>query len=488
MSVNLRPYQLKAISEIEAHWNIGNRFVVLVMPTGSGKSVTLAEVAHRESERGQTVLILAHRQELITQLSDTLARNSLRHGIFAAKNTVRFAIKLHMDNYGRSFYDAVRPKILVGSVQSVKDSHIAMLVALGKGVTVIQDEYHHATKGSKTWGRILTPLDEAGARGLGPTATPLRSDGQGLSRETDGYGDVIVCGPTMRTLIDDGFLSPYRIFCPQSSIDLARVHTSKTTGDYMEKELKEELGRANIVGDIVEHYLKICPGKRGITFVVGIDTAEEVAEQYRSRGVAAVALSGRNSDQERVDAVRNLKSGTILMIVNDSLIGEGVDIPAVEVVLFARPTQSYGLYVQMFGRALRMFPGKEEAYIIDAVGNVMRHGLPDAPREWSMDRREKRSAGKSDIVPVRVCVKCTSVFEKFLDACPYCGEPIPAPAARTSIEFVDGDLFELDAATLAQLRGEVAKVDMSVAEYRAVLQAKHMPQIGIVAHTSASIR
>lgn len=127
----------------------------------------------------------------------------------------------------------------------------------------------------------------------------------------------------------------------------------------------------------------------------------------------------------------------------------------------ARPTQSYGLYAQQFGRALRPLPGKERAIIIDHVGNVIRHGLPDAPREWSLDRRERRSrSAPSDVIPVRTCMnaECLAVYERVHRACPFCGHE-PVPAGRSAPEQVDGDLFELDPAVLARLRGEVDRID-----------------------------
>ena len=285
----------------------------------------------------------------------------------------------------------------------------------------------------------------------------------------------------MRWLIDNGYLSQYKIYCPPTDLHLENVETSKTTGDYKEKELKVEIGRSHIVGDIVSHYLKICPGKRGITFTVGVDTAEEVAEEYRKRGVPAVALSGRNADEERVQAIRDLKSGKILQIVNDSLIGEGVDIPAVEVVSFARPTQSYALYAQMFGRALRPFEGKSYAIIIDAVSNVMRHGLPDAPREWSLDRRERRT-GKSEPSTVRVCTACAAVYERFRDACPDCGEPVSKPADRSGPTQVDGDLYELDPDVLAQMRNEVVGARETPEAMRDRLTALNVPVPGVMSN------
>ena len=476
----LRPYQEKLVSETYQQWDAGKQFVAMVSATGSGKSMTLTAIVAKERDRGQYVLVLAHRQELITQLSDTMGRMEIRHQVIAANKVVRFAAKQSMENHGVNYVDP-NARVMVASVQSMREGKIADLAKLGNKLTVVQDEFHHATKKSKTWGGVLTPLLNAGARGLGPTATPCRADGQGLSRETDGYADVIVEGPSMRWLIDNGYLSQYKIYCPPTDLRLDNVETSKTTGDYKEKELKAEIGRSHIVGDIVSHYLKICPGKRGITFTVGVDTAEEVAEEYRKRGVPAIALSGRNADEERVQAIRDLKSGKILQIVNDSLIGEGVDIPAVEVVSFARPTQSYALYAQMFGRALRPFEGKSHAIIIDAVSNVMRHGLPDAPREWSLDRRERRT-GKSEPSTVRVCTACAAVYERFRDACPDCGEPVPKPAQRSGPEFVDGDLYELDPDVLAQMRNEVVGARETPEAMRDRLTAQHVPMPGVMAN------
>lgn len=476
----LRPYQEKLVKDTYQQWDAGKQFVAMVSSTGSGKSMTLTAIVAKERDRGQYVLVLAHRQELITQLSDTMGRMEIRHQVIAANKVVRFATKQSMENYGVNYVDP-NARVMVASVQSMREAKIADLAKLGNKLTVVQDEFHHATKKSKTWGGVLTPLLNAGARGLGPTATPCRADGQGLSRETDGYADVIVEGPSMRWLIDNGYLSQYKIYCPPTDLRLDNVETSKTTGDYKEKELKVEIGRSHIVGDIVSHYLKICPGKRGITFTVGVDTAEEVAEEYRKRGVPAIALSGRNADEERVQAIRDLKSGKILQIVNDSLIGEGVDIPAVEVVSFARPTQSYALYAQMFGRALRPFEGKSHAIIIDAVSNVMRHGLPDAPREWSLDRRERRT-GKSEPSTVRVCTACAAVYERFRDACPDCGEPVPKPADRSGPIQVDGDLYELDPDVLAQMRNEVVGARETPEAMRDRMTAQHVSPAGVMAN------
>ena len=172
--------------------------------------------------------------------------------------------------------------------------------------------------------------------------------------------------------------------------------------------------------------------------------------------------------------MRKFKNKEILQLVNSEILTEGFDCPGIEVVSFGRPTESYSMYSQMFGRALRPLPGKTHAIIIDHVGNVMRHGLPDAPREWSLDRRERRT-GKSEPSTVRVCTACAAVYERFRDACPDCGEPVPKPAQRSGPEFVDGDLYELDPDVLAQMRNEVVGAREDINQYRDKMIAHGLP-------------
>jgi hypothetical protein len=151
----------------------------------------------------------------------------------------------------------------------------------------------------------------------------------------------------------------------------------------------------------------------------------------------------------------------ILQLVNVDLFGEGFDLPAIEVVSMARPTQSFALFAQQFGRALRPLEGKAHATIIDHVDNTRRHGLPDAAREWSLDRRERRSRSlTADVIPTRVCPneQCLGVYERIYRVCPYCGY-VPQSAGRSAPEQVDGDLAELTPEALAALRGEISRID-----------------------------
>lgn len=487
----LRPYQQDIRDDIESRW-LGVANVLAVLPTGAGKTVLFSSIL--ADEPGASCAI-AHRQELVSQISLALARNGVRHRIIGQDPVIRMVVRLHMEEVGAN-YVVPNAKCAVASVNTLTGKKFSESLKpwLPTVKLWVQDEAHHVLRDNQ-WGRAAAMFPNA--RGLGVTATPLRADGNGLGRHADGLFDTMVIGPSMRDLITMGFLTEYRIFAPPSTFQRDQVAVSQTTGDFNLDQMRKAVASSSlvvhdekqIVGDIVQHYQRIAPGKLGVTFVPDIATAETVAEQFNAAGVPAMAVSSKTPDDERCKILRRFKSRELLQLVNCDLFGEGFDLPAIEVVSMGRPTESYGLYVQQFGRALRLLDGKDRAIIIDHVGNVMRHGLPDAPREWSLDRRERRSSGKSDAQTIRACLnpECGAVYERFRDACPYCGTPVPPPAERSRPEFVDGDLFELDPAMLEQMRGAVARVDMTPEAYREQLGRQGVPQIGIMANVKRHI-
>lgn len=487
----LRPYQQDIRDDIESRW-LGVPNVLAVLPTGAGKTVLFSSIL--ADEPGASCAI-AHRQELVSQISLALARNGVRHRIIGQDPVIRMIVRLHMEEVGAN-YVVPNAKCAVASVNTLigKKFSESLKPWLPTVKLWVQDEAHHVLRDNQ-WGRAAAMFPNA--RGLGVTATPLRADGNGLGRHADGLFDMMVIGPSMRDLINMGFLTEYRIFAPPSTFQRDQVAVSQTTGDFNLDQMRKAVASSSlvvhdekqIVGDIVQHYQRIAPGKLGVTFVPDIATAEEVASQYVAAGIPAEIITGKTPDDERYKMMRRFKNRQTLQLVSIDVLGEGVDVPAIEVVSMGRPTESYGLYVQQFGRALRLLDGKDRAIIIDHVGNVMRHGLPDAPREWSLDRRERRSSGKSDAQTIRACLnpECGAVYERFRDACPYCGTPVPPPAERSRPEFVDGDLFELDPAMLEQMRGAVARVDMTPEAYREQLARQGVPQIGIMANVKRHI-
>ena len=447
--MQLRAYQQKLISEIHAAWANGEKNVCAVLPTGGGKTVCFGTVL--QNHEGAAVAI-AHRRELVGQMSVTLARLGVRHRIIAPNQSIREIVTLQMRQVGKSFFDP-NAKVAVAGVDTLvrRDDLGKWPEQVGLWVT---DEAHHLLIENK-WGKALAAFPNA--KGLGVTATPVRADGKGLGRHNDGLFDRLIIGPDMRDLIDGGFLAEYRIFAPKSDIDLANVPVSATTGDFSAPQLRKAAEKSHITGDVVKSYLKIAPGKLGVTFCVSVEIAQETATQFRAAGIAAEAVSAATPDLVRAETLRRFSERKILQLVNVDLFGEGFDLPAVEVISMARPTASFGLYCQQFGRVLRPMEGKTHAIVIDHVGNVLRHGLPDAPRVWNLDRREKRDKKDKDELKIKVCKACTGVFERFHKTCPYCGHK-DEPISRAGPKFVDGDLLELDPGVLLMLRKQASKI------------------------------
>jgi DNA repair protein RadD len=448
--VKLHNHQQVLKTDIYDSWQ-RHRNTLAVLPTGGGKTVIFSDIL-REFQRPS--IAIAHRKELVGQMAMALAKQGVAHRIIGPKDVVDLIVSSQLEELGTHFYNP-NAKCAVAGV----DTLIARKRDLESwtkqvGLWVI-DECHHVIKDNK-WGKATALFPTA--YGLGVTATPTRADGWGLGRHAHGVFDNMVEGPPMRWLIENDFLCDYRVFAPPSDLDLRTVPIG-TGGEFSPKPLHSAVKSSSIVGDVVLHYQRIAPGKQGITFVDNIDTAIDVTQQFRLAGVRVEMLTGKTPADVRNEIIRRYRRKEIQQLVNVDLLGEGFDVPGIEVVSFARPTHSYGLYCQQFGRALRYLPGKT-AIIIDHVGNIERfRGPPDKERDWSLDAREKmpRMKHDEDDVPTRICTECTMPYERIKSACPRCGH-VPVPASRTSIEFVDGDLYELDADTLASMRNDVAKV------------------------------
>ena len=453
MTRALRPYQTDLVRGIQSAWARGARNVCGVMATGSGKTVVFSNIIAQEP--GATVAI-AHRNELVSQMSAAIAREGVRHRVIGPDSVRRACVNLHMNEFGRSYYDATA-RCAVAGVDTLVRMNVDSDPWFKQVGLWVCDEQHHLLAENK-WGRAVAMFPNA--RGLGVTATPLRADGKGLGRHADGLVDEMVVGPSMRDLINAGYLTDYRIFAPPSDLDLASVTISES-GDYSPPKLRAARRKSHITGDVVKHYQRIASGKLGVTFDVDVESATETAAAYRAAGVPAEVITGETPDFLRAELLRKFRSRQILQVVSVDILSEGFDMPAIEVVSMARPTQSFATFAQQFGRALRPLDGKTHAIIIDHVGNVLRHGLPDARREWTLDRRERRSrSGPSDAIPTRTCLnpECMSAYERVLGACPFCGR-VPEITDRSSPERVDGDLCELDPVILAKLRGEISRID-----------------------------
>jgi superfamily II DNA or RNA helicase len=474
--ITLRPHQAALIEQTRAAWEAAQS-VLLQLPTGGGKTVILARIIR---ETAGAVCAIAHRRELVSQISLALAREGVRHRVIGPREVVQFCARYHVEETGRSYYDA-SSAVAVASVDTLV-AREADLRAWASSVRLwVQDEAHHVLTGNK-WGLAAAMFPQA--RGLGVTATPGRADGRGLGRHADGVFDALVSGPGMRELIGQGYLTDYRVFCPPSDLDMTGVPVSKTTGDFSLPQMRKRAHESHIVGDVVEQYRRIAPGKLGVTFAPDVELAEQIAAQYCAAGVPAEAVSANTDDATRTGAIRRFRRRQILQLVNVDLFGEGFDLPAIEVVSFARPTQSYNVYAQQFGRALRPMDGKAHAIVIDHVGNVLRHGLPDAPRVWTLDARKRRQRENPGAIPVRTCPACYLAYEAHRTECPYCGvSPQRVPRSRPSE--VDGDLYELTPEALAALRSRADAVLADTPPELARLQHGNAPAAAVHGYIKA---
>lgn len=416
MAYSLRDYQQKGVEAIRTSYLNGKRAPLYVLATGGGKTVVFCYISDTTAKRAKRVLILVHRIELLRQTSGKLYENGVEHGIINSKFTPNF--------------NAV---IQIASVQT-----LASRIKKGKARTdydlVIIDEAHHAA--ASTWLTILKALPPK-CKMLGVTATPVRSDGTGLN---DIFDDLIL-GPSIRFLIERGFLVQPVVYAPSERLDLSAVKMKD--GDYDPDDLERIVDNSVITGNAVDYYRRLCNHKPAIVFCCSIKHAEHVAEEFRKAGIKAQSIDGSMEDAQRRGLINGLANGLIEVLTSCDIISEGTDIPAVTCAILLRPTQSLGLYLQQVGRALRPAPGKDKAIILDHVGNVLTHGLPDEERPWSLEGEEKgprRKKNEEPTVMVRQCPTCF-VMHKPASKCPSCGHIYETEARDVSQ--VDGELREL---------------------------------------------
>lgn len=467
----LRPFQQVLKTRVFDAWRDGAQTVMMGSATGSGKTVV---ISHIVSEYQAPTLVIAHRRELVGQLSLALARQGIFHRVFGS-SMVPILTRIHHEECGKSFLHP-SAHVAVGGVDTIVRmdplSPYFQTVRL-----VVQDEGHHVLRANK-WGKAAALCPQA--RMLLATATPMRADGKGLGRHADGFVDKLVMAPSMRDIINMGYLTDYRVIAPPCDVQLDSVDISQTTGDYNAPQLRTAVRKSHMVGDVVQHYLKFAKGKKGICFAVDVEEAQKIARNFVNHRIPADVVSANTPELERRDILRKLERRILLMVVNVDLFGEGVDIPTIEVVILARPTKSTPLHDQQCGRGLRPFLTAEEhqrhphltdaerravivasakpyGLIIDHVNNIRNLLPPDGPRDWTLDRREGRGKNTpQDAIPLTACLnpECFSYYPRTKAQCPACGWK-PVPTSRKSLEFLDGDLTELDTETLAQLRGEV---------------------------------
>jgi len=431
MKLQLRDYQQRGVNEIRSRFRAGDRNVLYQLSTGGGKTICFCYITEGAARRGNSVLILVHRQELIRQTSRSLNEIGVSHGIIAPGFTPSFDL------------------VQIASVQTL----VRRLHKITPPRLIISDECHHAT--ATSWAKIFNYFPEANI--LGVTATPCRLDGRGLGRHCGGFFDSMVNGPPLSDLIRLGHLSRPVLYAPPVGAQLDSLR--KRYGEFVTADAAAVMDKPVITGNAVEHYRRLCAGMPAIAFCASVAHAEHVAEQFRAAGFQAASIDGGMHDNERKGRIAALGNGHLNVLTSCDIISEGTDIPVVGGAILLRPTASLSLCMQQIGRALRVFPGKEKAVILDHVGNIARHrlelmGHPDGDIEWSLDGEtggKSKKGEQEETIKTKQCEQCYAVHLPS-PKCPYCGYEYQTSVRE--IASVSGELEEIDAEQIERDRAK----------------------------------
>ena len=406
MCIQLRDYQQDAENKLLDCYKNGAKSVLLVLPTGGGKTIVFTDITSKSVlGRGKKVLLLVHREELLNQTSKSLTRFNVPHGLISATKTP-------------AYYKPAQ----IASVQTLVNRLDAYKKHAGAPDFIIIDEAHHAVAGS--WAKIIAEFPDA--KILGVTATPQRLDGKGLGLHCGGIFEKIVIGATVNDLISAGHLTEPVIYAPPAETD-----------------------KATITGSVIGHYKRLGEGLPTVVFCTNVKHAKEVAADFREAGIVAECLDASIEKGKRAEIIAGLGNRTIQVVTSCDIISEGTDIPAIGCAILLRKTTSVSLYLQQVGRALRVCEGKAQAIILDHVGNSLRHGLPTDEWEWSLNGEAKRKRKDEKGLMLKTCPSCYLTYKAGTDnICPSCKHRPEIKVRKIALQ--EGELVQVTAQIAAQ--------------------------------------
>lgn len=412
MTLSLRPYQAEAIQKLRLSLAGGKRRLILCSPTGSGKTEMGMEIIRGAQAKGKRVAFLANRVHLVEQTSRRLTKAGILHGVIQAENS-------------RGEYLPV----LVASIQTVAKRGLPE-------VDVMLIDEAHAVAGSKEFRKVVMEAKDTPVVGL--SATPWS---KGLGRhyeELEGpLFQELITAVTIPELIELGFLVDAEVYAP-SEPDLTGVKT--VAGDYNETQLGHAVDKPELIGDIVTHWLKLANSMPTVCFATNIAHSKHIVSSFEAVGVKAAHIDCYTTDRERQDILAAVAAGEITIISNVGILTEGWDFPACRVMILARPTKSMIRYIQMAGRVLRPFDGKEHALILDHSGSCKRLGFPTEHVESELDdgRPKDANARKDKEKPLpKACPACHFMKAPKVSLCPACGFK---PERQSEVNMTDGEL------------------------------------------------
>lgn len=415
--MQLRPYQADAASAMIAAWRSSSRGALVVLPTGAGKSVVIAETLRQSIELSRPdrqFLVVTHSRELVQQNADACARlcPGVPFGIVSA-------------GLGRNDADA---RVLFAGIQSLRNPG-----AIGPRHVVLIDEAHAvSTEPGSSYGKLLAHLRARVPRLFlgGLSATPFRMSQGMLTEPHDGRPavfDTVAFEVTLAQMIEAGYLCPVTTRATPAAFDVSGV--SIRAGEFVEGELAAAVNHADVNHQVVASALRLAWNRRAwLIFAVNADHARGLSGALAEHGVAHSVVLGSTPRRERDAAIAAYRAGRIRALVSVGVLSTGFDAPNTDCLIMARPTWSLSLYVQMTGRGMRLSPGKADCLVLDFAGNTERLGPVDEVRHVlaSPDENGKRA---------KVCQRCAEIVSLTAAMCPACSTPFPArerqPQSRT---------------------------------------------------------
>lgn len=401
--IALRPYQTESINALYTYFGKHNGNPLIVLPTGAGKSLTLAAFIKGAIERypSTRIVLLTHIKELIEQ---------------DAKAIIRYWPQAPIGIWSAGVGQKQKAQVTVAGIQSVHE----MPAKFGGTDLVIVDEAHLVPRKANTmYGRFLAGLKHHNPhlKVIGLTATAYRMDSGLLTEGDDRVFTDVAYEAHVGDLIKLGYLCPLVAKNGATKADLSGVHTRG--GEFVANELQAAMDKEGLIqGALHEVNYYASDRKHILGFCTGIEHARHCAEAARARGWTAEYVSGEMDTTTRDRVIGDFKAGRIRFLFNAMLLTTGFDFPSIDCIVMLRPTKSVGLYVQIMGRGLRMDGVKQNTLVLDFAGNVERHGPIDQIRVKSKRPKDEDAIS---VAPVKECPDCHELIHASVMLCPGCG-------------------------------------------------------------------
>ncbi len=396
----LRPYQHQVVTEVYAHIRSGIKRILVVAPTGAGKTVIASQIVADAASRQRRVLFVVHRDILIAQTYDKLSSFGVECGFIKA-----------------GWQEQRQARVQIASVQTLLQRDWWAEFAAD---VVLLDEAHIVAWSAIVQGMMAQIYPQAIYVGL--TATPWRL------RKRQGMGDIfqaLVSAPMPHELIDHGFLvKPAYFGVPEPDLDGVKT----VAGDFDEGELAIACDRPELIKQLVAEWKRLAWGRRTIAFAVNVQHSQHIYEAFQQQGIPASHVDGDTPIKVRNRIYQQLAQGDILVLTSCQTLTEGFDVCSVSAILLSRPTKSKALYFQMVGRGLRLSPEtyKHDCLVVDQAGNVNRHGFIEDLKGVSLKKGHNREPGET---PTKICPRasggCGAILYTFQMRCPRCGYCFP---------------------------------------------------------------